>query len=412
MLELLLCSLFTILPDYLYRHYKQGKRIGHEITLYSVWYELRWGLTGCIMLTVLLITVIFYNHPSSSSAVSFFRTVPILPDTPGRVSEIFVNLTDEVKEGQKLFKLDSVRQEAALETAKRRVLEVDAQSEMAKADVAAAKGQIQQAEGALQQARDDLRTKEELVARNAGVVATREIEKLQVAVEARKGQVAAAEAGLQAAETRISTLLPAEKASAKAALEQAQVELDKTVVYAGTDGRIEQFVLKVGDFINPFMRPAGILIPSTKNRRRQLHAGFGQIEAQIMKVGMMAEATCLSKPLTIIPLVVTDVQDFIATGQFRAGEQLVDLQQVRQPGSITVYLEPLYEGGLDGVTPGSSCTVNAYSSNHERMQTEKMNVFQRAYLHGVDAVGMVHAIILRAQALLLPVKALVFSGGH
>ncbi len=412
MLELILCSLFTIVPDYLYRHYKQGKRIGHEITLYSVWYELRWGLTGCFMLTVLLITIIFYNHPSSTSAVSFFRTVPILPDAPGRVSEIFVNVTDEVKQGDKLFKLDSVRQEAALETAKRRVLEVDAQSEMAKADVAAAKGQIQQAEGALQQALDDLRTKEELVARNAGVVAAREIEKLQVAVEARKGQLAAAQAGLQAAETRISTLLPAEKASANAALEQAQVELEKTVVYAGTDGRIEQFVLKVGDFINPFMRPAGILIPTATNRRRQLHAGFGQIEAQVMKVGMIAEAACLSKPLTIIPLVVTDVQDVIAAGQFRAGEQLVDLQQIRQPGTITVYLEPLYEGGLEGVTPGSSCTINAYSSNHERMQTEKLNVFHRAYLHGVDTVGMVHAIILRAQALLMPVKALVFSGGH
>ena len=35
MLEVVLCSLFTILPDYLYRYYKQGKRIGHEITLYS-----------------------------------------------------------------------------------------------------------------------------------------------------------------------------------------------------------------------------------------------------------------------------------------------------------------------------------------------------------------------------------------
>ena len=106
------------------------------------------------------------------------------------------------------------------------------------------------------------------------------------------------------------------------------------------------------------------------------------------------------------------MQDVIAAGQFRAGEQLVDLQQIRQPGTITVYLEPLYEGGLEGVTPGSSCTINAYSSNHERMQTEKLNVFHRAYLHGVDTVGMVHAIILWAQALLMPVKALVFSGGH
>lgn len=41
MLEVLLCALFTILPDYMYRRYVQGKRVGKEITLYSVWFELR-----------------------------------------------------------------------------------------------------------------------------------------------------------------------------------------------------------------------------------------------------------------------------------------------------------------------------------------------------------------------------------
>tara|TARA_A100000171_G_scaffold44332_1_gene47059 strand:+ start:657 stop:917 length:261 start_codon:yes stop_codon:yes gene_type:complete len=46
MFELLLCSMFTILPDYLVRRYRQGKRIGKEITLFSVWYELRYGITG------------------------------------------------------------------------------------------------------------------------------------------------------------------------------------------------------------------------------------------------------------------------------------------------------------------------------------------------------------------------------
>ena len=55
MLELLLCSLFTIFPDYLYRRYGQGKRFGREITLYSVWYELRYGITACVMLTIALI---------------------------------------------------------------------------------------------------------------------------------------------------------------------------------------------------------------------------------------------------------------------------------------------------------------------------------------------------------------------
>jgi hypothetical protein len=62
MFELMLCSMFTLLPDYLYRRYAQGKRLGTEITLFSMWYELRWGITGCVMLTVLLITMIFYFH--------------------------------------------------------------------------------------------------------------------------------------------------------------------------------------------------------------------------------------------------------------------------------------------------------------------------------------------------------------
>ena len=100
MLELLLCSMFTILPDYLYRRYGQGKRIGKEITLFSVWFELRWGIVGCLMLTIGLITVVFYNHPSTTNVTSFFRTIPILPESIGRVSEIYVGVSDTIEEGQ------------------------------------------------------------------------------------------------------------------------------------------------------------------------------------------------------------------------------------------------------------------------------------------------------------------------
>src|SRR5690242_10008965 len=119
MLELLLCSLVTLLPDYLYRRYVQGKRFGKEITFYSVWFELRWGITGCLILTVLLITTVFYNHPSTTSVTMFFRTVPILPETNGRVAEIFVGLSGDVKQGAPIFRLDSSKQEAAVETARR-----------------------------------------------------------------------------------------------------------------------------------------------------------------------------------------------------------------------------------------------------------------------------------------------------
>ena len=124
-----------------------------------------------------------------------------------------------------------------------------------------------------------------------------------------------------------------------------------------------------------------------------------------MKIGMAAEATCVSKPWAVIPMVVTGVQDFIAAGQFRGGEQLIDAQQVSRPGTILVFLEPLYDGGLDGVIPGSSCIVNAYSSNHELLASSPdMSTTRRLVLHGVDAVGLVHALLLRIQALVLPIQ--------
>ncbi|HXZ45695.1 MAG TPA: HlyD family secretion protein, partial [Pseudolabrys sp.] len=192
---------------------------------------------------------------------------------------------------------------------------------------------------------------------------------------------------------------------------QAQVELDKTVIRAGVTGRVEQFFLRVGDVVNPLMRPAGVLIPNEAGRV-SLQAGFGQIEAQIMKVGMAAEVTCVSKPFTIIPMVVTAVQDYIAAGQFRGGEQLVDVQQqVARPGTILVFLEPLYKGGLDDVTPGSSCIANAYSSNHDEIVAKDTGTFRALTLHVVDALALVHALILRLQALVLPFQTLVF-GGH
>lgn len=409
MLELLLCSLLTILPDYLYRRYAQGKRLGKEITLYSAWFELRWGITACVMLTIGLITVIFYNHPSTSNATLYYRTVPIISETNGRVAEIYVGMSDSVRQGAPIFRLDNTAQLAAVEADRRRIAEVEAELVVAQTDVAAAQGRIQEATSAYQQALDELRMKQELLRRDSGTVALREIERLENLAEGRRGTIASAAAAKDAAEARIAILLPAEKASAEAALAQAQVDLDKTIIRAGVNGRVEQFLLRVGDIVNPFMRPAGVLIPEGAGRKA-LQAGFGQIEAQVMKVGMVAEVTCISKPWTIIPMVVTVVQDFIAAGQFRGGEQLIDPQQQTRPGTILVFLEPLFEGGLEGVTPGSSCIANAYSSNHDLIASGKVGTFKGLVLHGVDAVGLVHAMLLRLQALLLPIQTLVFTG--
>ena len=409
MFELMLCSLFTLVPDYLYRRYVQGKRIGKEITLFSVWYELRWGITGCLMLTTLLITTIFYFHPATNSAMLFFRTVPIAPETVGRVAEVKVGYSAPVTKGTVLFTLDSSKQKAAVEAAKRKIAEVDASLVAAKVDVVKAEAQLGQAKSDYKQAKDELDVKTDLQRRNPGIVPQRDIDKLQVAVDGRQAAIDAAAAAKESTVTNVTTLLPAEKASAEAALAQAQVELDKTVIRAGVDGRVEQFFLRPGDIVNPLMRPAGVLIPGGAGER-SLQAGFGQIEGQVLKPGMIAEAACVSLPWTIIPMVITSVQDYIAAGQFRGGEQLVDASLAR-PGTILAFLEPLAKDGLDAVTPGSTCIVNAYTSNYDKIASKDTSAFQGFILHAIDAVGLVHALLLRIQALLLPIKTLVL-GSH
>lgn len=411
MIELLLCSVVTILPDFLYRRFVQGKRLGKEITIYSVWFELRYGITFCIALTIALFTMILYFHPSTNAAVSFFRTVAILPEGSGRVELVHVKSRDLVKAGQPLFELDSSQQRAALDTARKRLAEAEAAIELAKSQLAVSDAQIGEAQSAYQQALDELATKTELRQRNASTVSEREVERLQNLANGRQAGVSAAIASKQTIATQISSVLPAQKASAEAQLQEAQVALDKTVVRAGIDGIVEQFGLRKGDVVNPLMRPAGVLIPAGAGQAR-LIAGFNQIEAQVLRRGMLAEATCVSKPMTIIPMVVADVQDLIAAGQLRATDQLIDAQQATVPGTVTVYLEPLYEGGFDDVPLGSTCIANAYTDNHDILANEQVSTPRWLFLHVVDTVGVVHAIVLRIHALLLPFQTLVFSGGH
>lgn len=407
MFELLLCSMLTILPDYLFRRYVQGKRIGRDITLYTVWYELRWGITACLLLTVSLITMIFYFHPATKDVTAIFRTVTILPETNGRVEEVFVGLNQKVEAGAPLFRLDSSKQEAALETARRLIAEVEAGMKVTQTELAGVDGQIKQAQGAYQTAVEEYEMKAQLLTNNA--VARREVERLVTTMDSLKGVLDSAVAKKQTLETKISTLLPAQKASADAALAQAQVELDKTIVRAGITGTVQQFTLRRGDVVNALLRPAGILVPEGAGQGT-LIAGFGQIEAQVMKKGMIAEATCIGKPFTIIPMVVTEVQDVIAAGQLRASDQLIDVQRMAQPGTLTVFLQPLFPGGLDSVPPGSSCIANAYTNNHDALADPNIGTVKGFALHMVDAVGLVHAMILRIQALLLPVQTLVFQG--
>ena len=413
MLELILCSLVTVLPDYLFRRYREGKRWGDQITFFTMWYELRWGITACLILTVSFITVVFYYHPSTTNAGPYFRTIPLLPEGGGRVEEVFVNNGETVGTGDPLFSLLDSSQVAAVNVAESQLDQLTSAGAQAEVQLEAANATLVQAESALAQSENELSKKKELSSRGQQLVSKIEIERLENTVAQRKGGVQAAQANVAGVKTQISDVLPAQRQSALRQLEQAQVALDKTIVYAGVDGQVAQFFLQRGDYVNPILRPAGVLIPSDgpESGRFQIAAGFNQLSAQVIKPGTITEVVCLSKPFTVIPMIVTRVQPVVAAGQLKPSDVLLDAQQRARPGTLTVVMEPLYEGGLSDVMPGSKCIANAYTSNHELLEEGDLGFGETLFLHMVDTVGVIHAIILRMQALLMPVQMLVF-GGH
>ena len=99
---------------------------------------------------------------------------------------IFVGSSGPIAKGAPIFRLDNSKQQAAAETARRKIAEIEAQMTVARADVAKAEGQLKEAESARQQTVDELEAKQELYRRNPGNVPFREIERLEVRAHLRR----------------------------------------------------------------------------------------------------------------------------------------------------------------------------------------------------------------------------------
>ena len=69
-----------------------------------------------------------------------------------------------------------------------------------------------------------------------------------------------------------------------------------------------------------------------------------QLTAQVIRPGTLAEVFCLYKPFKVVPMLVTYVQDVIASGQLRPTDSIIDIQHRARPGTLTVWLEPLFLG--------------------------------------------------------------------
>ncbi|CZF80834.1 Inner membrane protein YibH [Grimontia celer] len=320
------------------------------------------AVLGGIVLIGTLILLMNYNHPHTALGGNVYVTTPIVPNVRGQVVDVPVQANQPLKQGDILFKIDQTRfkarvmeAKAALQDAQQSVLGREASYATAKANTLKALAE-----------RD--RTKKEYEryqkgAKRGAFTASDVDNKRQIYL--------AAEASLEAAEAEEDRQLlsltsqvngvDTTVAKAQAALEQAQFDLDSTIVRAPTDGYVTQVTLRPGMMAVPMpLRPVMTFV--NEDRTRYVGA-FRQNSLLRLKPGFEAEFIFRALPGQTFQGKVVEVLPAIAEGQIQAQGMLVGDKMFNNQGRALVVLEMTDDISEHNLPNGTNVEIAVYSDS-------------------------------------------------
>lgn len=276
---------------------------------------------GLLVLVVALLWGAWYllfgrNHVSTDNAYVNAEMAQVTPLIGAQAIDVLVSDTQSVKKGDILVKLDPTnakiavaQAEADLAEARRRFRQTDATSDSLaaqvqarSADIVQARAQLATAQADLEKARVDLQRREALVA--DGAVSGDEVTAAQTAYASARAALRLAQAGVKTAQaTRGAATgqLEANQAlvrgstedtdpavlAAKARLESAKLDLERTTIRAPIDGVVTKRQVQVGQRVaqgSPIMS----IVPISQV---YVDANFKEKQLRGVRIGMPAKVT-------------------------------------------------------------------------------------------------------------------------
>jgi len=395
MLELLLTSFPAVI------RYVQLRRRGEAMTVWNMrtamflWAGLAFGL----------FLLIFYFHPKSYSGILPFRTVSVVAQTSGPVTEVAVANGQRVVAGDLLFRIEDSSQKADLAEAEAQFDQLTAIENTSADTLVVAQADVDEASASLEKLTTDLTNARELLSRNVG---TRDaVRALEAQVTTAEAELSAAQAQVRLTQADIAEGNPARRAAAEAAADRARVALAQTEVRAFTDGLVTQLAMSVGSPASQLIiSPAMVIIPDRKEGvPMRIVAGFSQVARASLHEGMPAEIACdsnigLSFRNTVLPAYVQSIQPAISTGQVVPGGRLLDPNMAGGRGALVVYFELAHPEHEAIMLDGSGCIVQTYT-----------NDMAGPVGHLIAATGVVKAVGLRIKVWGALVSGIGLAGG-
>lgn len=190
--------------------------------------------------------------PYTSQARVLGYVIGVAPQVSGIVTEVLVQNNERVEAGQPLLGIDPSQYEIALAKARSDYESALRQVEAGDAGVEAARANLRSAQANLVKAQKDTARLEKLYREDPGTISLRRLEVSRATLDQSRAAVEAARAGVQQAieakggesNDAQNTILKV----ARAGVEKAQLDLERTVVRATDRGEITDLQLDAGVF--------------------------------------------------------------------------------------------------------------------------------------------------------------------
>jgi len=206
-----------------------------------------------IVLIVCAITFAWYLvadrlTPYTDQARVTSLIVPVVPRVSGYLTEVNVHLHSVVNEGAVLFQIDSRPYEIAVQSAEAHFDDTAQQVGALTATVKAAAARLGVAKAQLDRSQRNYDRVQKIVSRSPGALSQADRDRAETGLAQAVENVSSSEADLDKAKQDLGITGPenALLRAAVASLEQAQLDLAFTTLYAPTRGAIESFNVDVG----------------------------------------------------------------------------------------------------------------------------------------------------------------------
>jgi multidrug resistance efflux pump len=237
--------------------------------------------------------------------------VQVAPQVPGRVVSVAVQNNQQVKKGDLLFELDPTDYLLKLEQAQLQLEQSQQNNRQLSAALQSATARVDQARFALQDVQREDQRYQQLYSQK--LIPRQQLEQSQTAVLKAKAELQASTADLAEREAELG--IPSEELvqikQARNQLALAQLELDRTKVYADVDGIVTGLQLEVGT--NLASHQATVALVSTQ--QSWVSALFREKSLLHVHRGTEALITFDALPGEVFTASVRDIDAGVANGQ-------------------------------------------------------------------------------------------------